>query len=67
MDNGNAQMYVEDRIEAPGAQPSPGLGTASNRAGEPTISEVSQVGTCLSTHSRHFPFPCPDFPSNFFN
>ncbi|OWK12755.1 hypothetical protein Celaphus_00014675, partial [Cervus elaphus hippelaphus] len=44
MDNGNAQMYVEDRIEAPGAQPSPGLRTASNRAGEkPTISEVSQA------------------------
>ncbi|KAM9736707.1 spermatogenesis-associated protein 21 [Dama dama] len=44
MDNGNAQMYVEDRIEAPGAQPSPGLRTASNRDGEePTISEVSQV------------------------
>ncbi|KAB0360889.1 hypothetical protein FD754_005045 [Muntiacus muntjak] len=44
MDNGNAQMYVEDRIEAPGAQPSPGLRTATNRAGEePTISEVSQA------------------------
>ncbi|CAN0257636.1 unnamed protein product, partial [Rangifer tarandus platyrhynchus] len=43
MDNGNAQMYVEDRTEAPGAQPSPGLRTASNRAGEPTISEVSQA------------------------
>ncbi|XP_049553409.1 spermatogenesis-associated protein 21-like [Orcinus orca] len=44
MHNRNAQMYVECRITAPEAQPSPGLRTASNRAGvEPTISEVSQV------------------------
>ncbi|KAB0402234.1 hypothetical protein E2I00_013699 [Balaenoptera physalus] len=40
----NTQMYVECRIKAPEAQPSPGLRTASNRAGvEPTISEVRQV------------------------
>nr|XP_030738976.1 spermatogenesis-associated protein 21-like [Globicephala melas] len=44
MHNRNAQMYVEGRTKAPEAQPSPGLRTASNRAGvEPTISEVSQV------------------------
>ncbi|XP_025134661.2 spermatogenesis-associated protein 21 [Bubalus bubalis] len=44
MDSGNTQMYVEDRIEAPGARPSPGLRTASDRAGhEPTTSEVCQA------------------------
>nr|XP_014337015.1 PREDICTED: spermatogenesis-associated protein 21 [Bos mutus] len=44
MDSGNTQMYVEDRIEAPGARPSPGLRTASDRAGdEPTTSEVCQL------------------------
>ncbi|XP_068393604.1 spermatogenesis-associated protein 21 [Eschrichtius robustus] len=44
MDNRNTQMYVECRIKAPEAQPSPGLRTASKRAGvEPTISEVRQV------------------------
>ncbi|XP_023113948.2 spermatogenesis-associated protein 21 isoform X2 [Felis catus] len=44
MDNGNAQMHTEGRIQAPGAQPSPGMSTTSKRPGvEPTISEISQV------------------------
>ncbi|XP_022269923.1 spermatogenesis-associated protein 21 isoform X3 [Canis lupus familiaris] len=43
-DNRKAQMYMEGRIKAPGAQPSPGVNTASKRPGaEPTISGVSQV------------------------
>ncbi|XP_027461004.1 spermatogenesis-associated protein 21 isoform X2 [Zalophus californianus] len=37
-------MYMEGRIKAPGAQPSPGISTTSKRPGaEPTMSGVSQV------------------------
>uniref|UniRef100_A0A673TBM3 EF-hand domain-containing protein n=1 Tax=Suricata suricatta TaxID=37032 RepID=A0A673TBM3_SURSU len=44
MDNRNAQMHVEGRIKAPGAQPSAGMSTTSKRPGvEPTISGASQV------------------------
>lgn len=44
MDNRNAQMYMEDTIKSPGAQPSPGLRTARKSAGvEPAISGVNQV------------------------
>ncbi|XDC72402.1 hypothetical protein R6Z07F_003575 [Ovis aries] len=43
-DSGNTQIYLEDRIEVPGAQPSPALRTADDRAGEePTTSEVGQA------------------------
>ena len=68
MDSGNTQMYVEDRIEAPGARPSPGPRTASDRAGhEPTTSEVCQVGPASPPTAGAFPFPCPGFLSDFFN
>uniref|UniRef100_A0A452SEG1 Uncharacterized protein n=1 Tax=Ursus americanus TaxID=9643 RepID=A0A452SEG1_URSAM len=41
MDN---RMYMEERIKAPGAQPSPGMSATSKRPGaEPTLSGVSQV------------------------
>ncbi|XP_077632037.1 spermatogenesis-associated protein 21 isoform X2 [Crocuta crocuta] len=40
----NAQMHVEGRTKAPGAQPSPGMGTTSKRPGvEPAVSGASQV------------------------
>lgn len=67
MNNRNAPMYTEGRIKSPGAQLSPGLRTTSNMADvEPTMSEVSQVGTCTSfsdtsTSEDIFPLPYPGF------
>ncbi|ELK27952.1 Spermatogenesis-associated protein 21 [Myotis davidii] len=65
MDNRNAQMYMEDTIKSPGAQPSPGLRTARKSAGvESAISGVNQVEfpDAAGMGSGREPSPAPERP-----
>ena len=48
-------MYMEDRIEAPGAQPSPGLGTASNRLVSPPYQKAARWGPASPPTAGTFP------------
>uniref|UniRef100_A0A7N5JBD6 Uncharacterized protein n=1 Tax=Ailuropoda melanoleuca TaxID=9646 RepID=A0A7N5JBD6_AILME len=62
MDN---RMYMEGRIKAPGAQPSPGMSATSKRPGaEPTLSGVSQVvfPDAAGMDSREQPSSAPGGP-----